>query len=370
MRAHCPARAVKGRVGPFAAQRRAKESSDSITYVTYVTYVRHEECIVDGHKSTVSQLSSKAENALNETRMLILGAQVLIGFDFHSAFQPGFDRLPRPAQELRLVGLGLMVIAVGLLIAPGAFHRIVERGNDSPRLIDFTGRIASFALLPFALGIGLDVYVVGLVVLNPTAAVALGIVGTLFAFVFWYGLDWLWRAYAAAHATSGTQQRMQEPTPLETRIKQVLTEARVVLPGAQALLGFQLAAVLTDAFNKLPQSSQYVHLACLMLMAASIVFLMAPAAFHRIVEHGEDTERLHRFSSAMVLAALVPLALGIAGDFYVVANKVLNAQGTAMALAGACLLFFFALWFGVTLAVRARSDGTRAASLKVSRAAR
>jgi len=302
--------------------------------------------------------------------MLILGAQVLLGFDFESGFQPGFDRLPAHAQELKLLGLGLMLIAVGLLIAPGAFHQIAECGNDSPRLIDFTGRIASFALLPFALGIGVEVYIVGLVVLDQTLAVVLGIIGMLFAFAFWYGLDWTWRARDQALGTEREEQRMQEPTPLEMRIKQVLTEARVVLPGAQALLGFQLAAVLTDAFGKLPQSSQYVHLASLLLLAASIVFLMAPAAFHRIVERGEDTERLHRFSSAMVLAALVPLALGIAGDFYVVANKVLDAQGTAVLLAGASLVFFFTLWFGVSLAVRARSAGPGPARLNVSRAAR
>ncbi len=302
--------------------------------------------------------------------MLILGAQVLIGFDFEAGFQPGFDRLPPEAQQLKLFGLGLMLIALGLLIAPGAFHQIVEAGNDSPRLIAYTGRIASFALLPFAVGIGVEVYVASLFVLSQSVAVVLGAIGTLFAFAFWYGLDWAWRARDHALGTDRKEQRMQEPTPLETRIKQVLTEARVVLPGAQALLGFQLAAILTDSFSKLPQTSQYVHLASLFLMAASIVFLMAPAAFHRIVERGEDSERLHRFSSAMVLAALVPLAFGIAGDFYVVANKVLNTQGTAVLLAGAALAFFFAIWFGVTLAVRARSEDPRPASLKVSRAAR
>ena len=45
-----------------------------------------------------------------------------------------------------------------------------------------------------------------------------------------------------------------EETELSTRIKQVLTEARVVLPGAQALLGFQFIAVLTDSFARLPKS--------------------------------------------------------------------------------------------------------------------
>ena len=151
---------------------------------------------------------------------------------------------------------------------------------------------------------------------------------------------------------------MPEPTPLETKIKQVLTEARVVLPGVQALLGFQLAAMLTEAFGKLPKSSQYMHLLSLGLLAVSMVLLMSPAAFHRIVERGEDSERLHRFSSTMVVLALVPLALGIAGDFYVVLNKVLENATASIALAVASLVFFFGLWFGVTLAVRVRGEET------------
>src|SRR5215813_12598041 len=90
----------------------------------------------------------------------------------------------------------------------------------------------------------------------------------------------------------------------------------------------------------------------------TIVLLMAPAAFHRIVEHGEDTERLHRFSTVMVLAALVPLGLGLTGDFYIVANKVLGSQVAAISLAAASLVTFFGLWFGLTLAIRARDRRT------------
>jgi hypothetical protein len=315
----------------------------------------------------VARLSDKAKNALDETRMLVLGSQVLIGFDFQSAFQPGFARLSEPTQHVKLVGLGLMLIALGLLIAPGAFHQIVECGNDSRRLIEYTGRIASLALLPFAVGIGLEVYIAAQIVVGQTAATSLGIVGTGFALFFWYVLDWAWRERDAG--SSRREHTMDEPTPIEKRIQQVLTEARVVLPGAQALLGFQLAAMLTDAFPKLPVTSQYAHLASLMLMAASIVFLMAPAAFHRIVERGEDTERLHRFSSVMLLAALVPLALGIAGDFYVIAQKVLNSSSLAIGLAAASLVFFFGIWFGVTLFTRAR-DQSASSSLRVSRAVR
>ncbi len=306
----------------------------------------------------MSRLSSQAEDALNETRMLILGAQVLVGFAFQAVFQPGFDRLPLDAQLVMVVGLAMMLVAVGVLIAPSAFHQIVEDGYDTPRVLAFTTTLASVALLPFAIGLGIEAYVAGVVVLGRGAGIALGVVATLFALVLWYGLEWGWRVLDRTSGLRPKEPFMEpvNPTSIESRIKQVLVEARVVLPGAQALLGFQLAAMLTDAFSELPAASQYVHLVSLVLLAMTIVLLMAPAAFHRIVERGEDTERLHRFATAMVLAALVTLGLGLAGDLYVVVEKVTHAPDIAISLAAASLVFFYGLWFGLTLVIRQRDQ--------------
>ena len=47
-------------------------------------------------------------------------------------------------------------------------------------------------------------------------------------------------------------QRQSEETPLPKQIDQMLTEARTILPGAQALLGFQLTVFLTESFERLP----------------------------------------------------------------------------------------------------------------------
>jgi hypothetical protein len=51
-----------------------------------------------------------------------------------------------------------------------------------------------------------------------------------------------------------TTHPTEEPaaTPLDIKIEQMLTEARVILPGAQALFGFQLAIVFTRSFADLP----------------------------------------------------------------------------------------------------------------------
>ena len=52
------------------------------------------------------------------------------------------------------------------------------------------------------------------------------------------------------------QTKSPKPTPLETQVEQLLTEARVIIPGAQALLGFQLTVTLTRAFQQLPADAR------------------------------------------------------------------------------------------------------------------
>ena len=162
-----------------------------------------------------------------------------------------------------------------------------------------------------------------------------------------------------ASSEHGPEVRAREEakTPLAERIKFVLTEARVVLPGAQALLGFQFAATLTEAFDKLAPPSRTVHLISLILVALAIIFLMSPAAYHRIVEGGEDSEGLHKFASAMVLSAMAVLAAGVCGDLFVVALKVFGNANSAATMSALTLLSFYAFWFGYMLVIR----GSRAA---------
>jgi hypothetical protein len=71
---------------------------------------------------------------------------------------------------------------------------------------------------------------------------------------------------------------------------------------------------------------------------------------------------MHTFSSTMVLGALVPLALGIASDCYVVLDKVLQSASVALGVSLVTLVFFFGLWFGLTGLVRLTdtSSSTRA----------
>ncbi|HEX8355182.1 MAG TPA: DUF6328 family protein, partial [Pyrinomonadaceae bacterium] len=141
----------------------------------------------------MAKLKDKVTNALNEARMLVLGAQVLVGFQFRSVFEPGFDSLPLTSQWLMLAGLGLMLVAVGLVISPAAYHRLVEGGEDTHEQHRYTSNLMTWALLPFALGLGLNLFIATQKVFGWRAGVAAGLIGVLVAASFWYMLGFYMR---------------------------------------------------------------------------------------------------------------------------------------------------------------------------------
>jgi hypothetical protein len=297
--------------------------------------------------SSPVSLHAKVKNALDEARILVLGTQVLLGFEYRAFFEPTFPKLPRFQRSLHLAGLALLLAVILLVMLPAARHRIVERGQDTVALHRFTMNAVAAALLPFAVALGFDVFLAG-ATRGLRVGVMLGAATLVLALAFWFGLGIVF----------GRREQEEEEEEgemkLEDKIVQVLTEARVVLPGAQALFGFQLAMTLLEAYQQLPASSKDIHLASICAIACAIVFLMAPAAYHRIVERGQDTERFHSFASWMVLAAMVALPLGFAGDLWVVVRKQTESVAAANLSAAVTVAVFYGVWFVAMLALRAQ----------------
>ena len=150
----------------------------------------------------------------------------------------------------------------------------------------------------------------------------------------------------------------QTRTPLHAKIEQLLTEARVILPGAQALLGFQLIVMLTQAFDRLPKGVQAIHIAALLSLVIAVVLLIAPAAIHRLAFHGRDDAKLLGPGSLFITLALLPLAASICCDLWVALYKLAGSGtiSTAGSLAAAAILL--GLWFVVPLALRGTTRAT------------
>jgi hypothetical protein len=78
---------------------------------------------------------------------------------------------------------------------------------------------------------------------------------------------------------------------------------------------------------------------------------MAPAAYHRIVFSGQDTEEVHGVGSWFVTCATIPLAFGLAGDVYGVLTERIGAS-----IADVTLVFLVGLWHVFPVVVRLRRD--------------
>lgn len=145
-----------------------------------------------------------------------------------------------------------------------------------------------------------------------------------------------------------------QATSLKDRIADLMTETRIVLPGVQALLGFQFAAYLTEGFPKLEPGARTAHDLGLALLLISMILLMTPAPFHRLADGGKDSERTCRVGAACILGALATLAFGIAADAYVAISVVTKNAGAALAGGLVAATAGLGLWLAVPLARRRR----------------
>lgn len=206
----------------------------------------------------------------------------------------------------------------------------------------------TLALAPFGVSLALDLgvaltAVIGATFGRPVGWFALGLIA-----IAWYG------PLALRRGRRRIVDEERLPTPTSIKVSQVLTEARVILPGAQALLGFGLVATLMDGFSKLPVISQRVHVLGLLSVVTAVAILMMPAAYHRLAEMGEDTEAFHAIASRLVLAALPPLGLAIASGLYIAVERVSHSPMTALFTAAAVFFGMLAFWLVLPLVKRRR----------------
>ena len=122
----------------------------------------------------------------------------------------------------------------------------------------------------------------------------------------------------------------------------------MVLPGVQALFGFQLVAVFNQPFlERLGAREQILHLVALFLTAVAAAMLMAPAAYHRQAESRSVSERFLAYADTLLTVAMVPLMFGLSIDLYIIAMLILHSAalgaGVAALLFGICAV----LWFGI-----------------------
>jgi hypothetical protein len=137
------------------------------------------------------------------------------------------------------------------------------------------------------------------------------------------------------------KQELSLPKAMDNLIE----ECRMLLPGIQALFGFQLIAVFNSTFaEKLSSLEQEIHLLAIGLVGLSIALILTPAAYHRQIEHVSITRRFIDVSTRLMLWSMATLALSISLDLYLVSRLILQDSLASLLITLGLLALFIFLW--------------------------
>jgi hypothetical protein len=133
----------------------------------------------------------------------------------------------------------------------------------------------------------------------------------------------------------------------ETSIKEMremIEEARCILPGLQAVFGFQTIAVFNERFTELETYAQVCHLIGLLLLVVAMVMLMTPAVYYR-AQHGVPTPTMVHTSRRHIRGALLPLGIGLSLDMLTVMSLATDMLLLSIGVGVATLFLFVGLWY-------------------------
>ncbi len=145
-----------------------------------------------------------------------------------------------------------------------------------------------------------------------------------------------------------SERQESKQLPLDKAATMVLDESRMILPGIQALFGFQLMVVFNDAFTeKLSVFEQRLHLFAIALIVITTIIIMTQAIFHRQtgLKHVEN-EFIH-IATRLLLLGMFPLATSVCLEFYLISRLILNNVWLSVLFALGLFCLFLLLWIGL-----------------------
>ena len=130
----------------------------------------------------------------------------------------------------------------------------------------------------------------------------------------------------------------------DRQMMELLNELRVALPGVQFLLAFLLTVPFAQGFERITSFQKSIFYAALLFTAASVVFLIAPSATHRLRFHQNDRAFIVESANKYLIAGLACLAVALVLALVMVTDFLYDSW---IVVAGPAIiaLLLLGLWF-------------------------
>ena len=131
-------------------------------------------------------MARNVNELLQELRVVQAGVQFLFGFLLAVAFTEPYTRASGFQHVVHLIAVIFATTAVALLSAPAAWHRVLFRRGERPKIIEVANRFAIAGMVCLAIAMTCTVLLLIDEVLDTWAAIVIsGFVAVLFA-TLWF----------------------------------------------------------------------------------------------------------------------------------------------------------------------------------------
>lgn len=137
-------------------------------------------------ESDHERLNRNLNELLQELRVAQAGVQFLFGFLLAVAFTEPYLRGTDFQHVVHLVAVGFATAAVALLSAPAAWHRVLFRRGQRPRIIDLANQFAIVGMACLAVSMTATVLLLADAVLGNWVSVAFTALAAMMFGLLWF----------------------------------------------------------------------------------------------------------------------------------------------------------------------------------------
>lgn len=141
----------------------------------------------------------------------------------------------------------------------------------------------------------------------------------------------------------------ESPSPNEAPhdaedLSDMLSELRVLLPGAQLLNVFLITLPFSSGFRQIVQAEKWVFMGAFVFSIISLILFTVPAVQHRLMRPLQNRRKFKHLVTRQMLAGAVALSFALILGAYLVISEVFGHVAAALVAAFTTVLIAFLWW--------------------------
>jgi hypothetical protein len=147
-----------------------------------------------------------------------------------------------------------------------------------------------------------------------------------------------------------------ESTSSDGDLSDLLSELRVLLPGAQTLTAFLIILPFNGGFSEIRDAEKLVYTITFVCSVTSLILFTAPAAQHRLQRPLRDREGFKNMASRLIVIGLVPLSIAILLSTQLVISETVAESWVSWGVAAGLGVLILVLWWIMPIRRQAKLD--------------